>query len=97
MVRVVGAVHHSIDDRDAVGASENSLAPGCEKSAITIVNNHRVLTPVEHKDAVLRIRRHASHISVRPTARQLLPVGDQLERQLTRSNGAAADAGHWST
>ena len=53
VVRIIGAVHHVAVDGDAVGASEDSLAPRSNKTAVPVVDDDRVLAPIEDEHPIL--------------------------------------------
>ena len=75
-------------------ASEDSIAPRRQEVTVLIIDDDRVLAAVEDIDAVLRIGGDSGHVAMRPPGRQLLPVRDQLEREVTRADDRPG-FGHW--
>jgi hypothetical protein len=79
VIGVVGQVHNVVDDGDAVRPGvERGVAPAIQERAILVVDDDRMLAPVEDVDAVLGIGCDAGNVAVRPAGWKLLPASDHL-------------------
>jgi hypothetical protein len=76
---------HAVDEpgrveRDGVRHAEEPVSEGPDEGTVALIDEDRMiaaaraLPAVEHVDAVLGVNRHADHIGMAPTGRQLLPA-----------------------
>ena len=83
MIAVVRAVDGVVrTHRDAVGALEETFAPGAEKAPVAIEDDYGMLPPAEQINPVLPVHSYCGDFAIGPAIGQLAPTFHHLVEEL---------------